>query len=88
MREKSHPLHCPILSYKMSNYSASPSNKSPNQSRESSIAPSERIRQYGPLLPTLGPFTIEEAQQKVEDNLNLNADVLQNIIKGIQSHPS
>jgi hypothetical protein len=49
--------------------------------------PSKRLRQFASSLPALGPFTIEKAQQKVNDNPDLEAEVLCNIIKGIQTYP-
>jgi hypothetical protein len=72
----------------MSHYSISPSNNSPSQSRESSVVPSERLRHYDSLPPNPGPFTVKEVQQKVKDNPNLDARVLHNIIRGIQTYPS
>jgi hypothetical protein len=72
----------------MSHVSVSPSNNSPASSRASSMAPSKRLRRYGMAIPSPGPFTIKEVQQRIQDDPDLDAGVLQNLIRGIRSHPS
>jgi hypothetical protein len=73
---------------KMFHYSLSPFNNSLNLSRASFVALSERLRHYDSSLPNPRPFTIEEAQQRVEDNPDLDVKVLCNIIRGIRTYPS
>jgi hypothetical protein len=72
----------------MSHISLSPSNNSPASSRVSSMAPSKRLRRYDSVIPSPGPFTVEEVQQRVKSNPDLDAGVLQNLIQGIRSYPS
>jgi hypothetical protein len=72
----------------MSHLSISPSNNSLASSRASSMVPSKRLRRYGSAIPSPGPFTVEEVQQRVKNNPNLDAGVLRNLIRGIRSRPS
>jgi hypothetical protein len=52
------------------------------------MVPSKRLRRYGSAIPSPGPFTVQKVQQRVEDNPNLDAGVLRNLVWGIKSHPS
>jgi hypothetical protein len=87
VKRASHLLPHPT-SPKMSHYSLSPSNNSLALSRASSMAPSERLRHYDLVIPSPGPFTIEEVQQRVKGNPDLNVGVLRNLIRGIRGYPS